>query len=73
VPKFYSAKETINTLSKAGFVKVSQKGSHIKLKGIRDGKLSVVIVPNHKEIPIGTFTSILRQASMTRHEFESYL
>jgi len=73
VPKFYSARDTVNAFVRAGFVKVSQKGSHIKLKGIRDKKLSVVIIPNQKEIPIGTFSSILKQANMTRQEFETYI
>ena len=73
MPKFYSARDTINALIRAGFVKISQKGSHIKLKGIRDKKLSVVIIPNQKEIPIGTFSSVLKQANMTRQEFETYL
>lgn len=73
MPKLYSAKEVLKTLSKAGFVKISQEGSHIKLRGIREGKLHTVIVPNHKEIARGTFSSILNQASMTKSEFESYL
>lgn len=72
MPKLYSGKEIIKALRKAGFTVVSQKGSHIKLKGIREGQLSVVIVPDHKEIARGTFSSILRQAFMTRKEFESY-
>ncbi|NCN06903.1 MAG: type II toxin-antitoxin system HicA family toxin [Candidatus Pacebacteria bacterium] len=40
-------------------MKVSQKGSHIKLRGVRDGKLQTVIVPNHKQIAAGTLSSIL--------------
>lgn len=73
MPKLYSAKNILKALRKAGFEKVSQKGSHIKLRGIRDGKLLTVIVPNHKMIAKGTFGSILRQADMTRVEFESFL
>jgi len=63
----------LHVLKKSGFVIVSQKGSHIKLRGIRDGKLHTVIVPNHKQIAYGTFISILFQASMNKSEFESYL
>lgn len=44
----------------------------MKLKGIRDGKLRTVIVPNHKEVALGTFRSILSQAEMTLDEFESF-
>ena len=73
MPKLYSAREVIRVLSRANFSVVSQKGSHIKLRGIRNKKLQTVIVPNHKEIPKGTFDSILRQADMTRNEFEENL
>lgn len=73
MPKFYSAREVVSALKRAGFEKIGQKGSHIKMRGIREGKLQTVIVPNHKELARGTFSSILSQASLTRAEFESYL
>ena len=73
MPKLYSAREILKALKKAGFAEVSQKGSHIKLRAIREGKLVTVIVPNHKALAQGTFGSILRQAEMTRVEFESFL
>ena len=73
MPKLYSAKVTLHALNRAGFSIVSQKGSHIKLRGVRSGKLQTVIVPNHKEIALGTFSSILNQANLTKQEFESYL
>lgn len=73
MPDLYSAKSVLKALKKAGFEKVSQKGSHIKLRGISEGKILTVIVPNHKTIAKGTFGSILRQADMTKVEFESNL
>ena len=73
MPKLYSAREIIKALKQAGFQIVSQKGSHIKLRGIREGKLQTVIVPNHKEIAKGTFSSILIQANLTKKEFEEYV
>lgn len=73
MPKRYTAKEVLKTLKKLGFTEVSQKGSHIKLKGYKDGKLQIVVVPNHKQIAIGTFSSILRQANLTKLEFENGL
>lgn len=73
MPKLYSAREIVNALRRAGFETVSQKGSHIKLRGIVDGKLQTAIVPNHKEVANGTFKSVLSQASLTKSEFESYL
>ncbi len=73
MPDLYSAKSILKVLSKAGFKKVSQKGSHIKLRGISEGKILTVIVPNHKTVAKGTFSSILRQADMTKAEFDNYL
>jgi len=73
MPKLYSAKQILKALQKVGFVKISQKGSHIKFRGLREGRLLTVIVPDHKAIAKGTFASILRQADMTKSEFESYL
>jgi predicted RNA binding protein YcfA (HicA-like mRNA interferase family) len=72
MPKRYSGKKIIRTLEKAGFYQISQKGSHIKLKGLREGEIRTAVVPDHKEVAIGTFHSILRQAAMTREEFETY-
>lgn len=71
MPKLYSGQEVVKTLRRAGFEIYSQKGSHIKLRGIRHGKLQTAIVPNHKEIAKGTFSSILTQADMTHLEFEN--
>lgn len=57
------------TSFRAGFRVVAQRGSHIRLKGQREGVARVVIVPNHPEIAPGTMQSILRQAGLTREEF----
>lgn len=70
MPKLYSAKELIKRLKRLGFTIVSQKGSHIKLRGLREGKLETAIVPNHKEIALGTLGSILKQANVTKKEID---
>lgn len=59
-------------LEKAGFVKVGQKGSHLKLKH-SDGY--PVIVPMHgsKTIKAGTLKSILRQARLTADQLTQLL
>ena len=69
--KLYSARQVLQALKKADFKIISQKGSHIKLRGIMEGKMQTVIVPNHKEIARGTFSSILNQANLTKKEFEA--
>lgn len=71
--KLYSARIILSALQRAGFTTISQKGSHIKLYKRTEEKVFTVIVPNHKEIAIGTFGSILRQAGMTRKELEKFI
>lgn len=73
MPKLYSARTILSALQRANFTIVSQKGSHIKLYKRQGDKSFTVIVPNHKEIAIGTFTSILKQAGMTRKELEQFI
>ncbi|MDO8498479.1 MAG: type II toxin-antitoxin system HicA family toxin [bacterium] len=73
MPKLYSAKIILLALKRAGFIIISQRGSHIKLHKKQAGKNLTVIVPNHKEIALGTFSSILTQASMTRKELEKFI
>lgn len=73
MPKLYSARVVLKTLQKASFTISSQRGSHIKLVKQSENKTLTVIVPNHKEIAIGTFQSILKQANMTKIQFAKYL
>jgi predicted RNA binding protein YcfA (HicA-like mRNA interferase family) len=46
-----SAAELVSAFQNMGFVKVSQKGSHIKMK---DTTGRTAIIPNHKDIKPGT-------------------
>lgn len=46
-----SGRKLVKALEKAGFQKVSQEGSHIKMKH-PDGR--VAIIPDHKELKKGT-------------------
>ena len=73
MPKLYSGVKIVKALERAGFYKVSQKGSHLKLRGIRFGKLQTVVVPMHKEVARGTIQSILDQAAMTIEELRQHL
>lgn len=61
----------INTLSKLGFEKISQKGSHVKYKNKTTQK--VFIIPLHKEIAKGTLKSILEQADIELEVFLNLL
>jgi len=64
-----SGKRLVRALKRLGFVQVSQRGSHVKLR--RDSR--IVIVPMHSSIATGTLRSILRQAGLTEDELKAAL
>ena len=64
--KLPSSQKIINTLLKNGFVFISQRGSHQKYR--KEDKTVIVPVPR-KEIPIGTFRSIIRQSGLNPDKF----
>jgi predicted RNA binding protein YcfA (HicA-like mRNA interferase family) len=69
VPKLYSSSHIIKVLQSKGFLYISQKGSHVKFRKIGKPTLTVIIPAGRKEIPLGTFKSILRQANLTIKDF----
>lgn len=71
--RLYSGQKIIKALHRTGFYIVSTKGSHVKLRGIRFGKLQTVIVPKHKEVAFGTLQSILKQAAMEIEELKEFI
>ncbi|HEY9301414.1 MAG TPA: type II toxin-antitoxin system HicA family toxin [Phormidium sp.] len=64
-----SYREVKRKLEAAGFVEVSQKGSHVKFAKSTDEGTRTAIVPRYREITIGTIRSILRQAGISADEF----
>ena len=60
-----SGTEVVRTLERLGFIVLRQKGSHIIL---RRGPMGCV-VPNHREIKMGTLSGILKQAGVSVEEF----
>jgi len=64
-----SGAQMVALLVRAGFVRVSQKGSHVKLRaGDR-----TVIVPLHAELAPGTLKSVLRQAGWSTTDLQRAL
>ncbi len=61
-----SGADVARTLERAGFKRVNQRGSHLKLRH-PDGR--TVIVPMHRELARGTLRSIIRQTGVTVEEF----
>jgi len=61
-----SGDEAARALERADFARVSQRGSHLKLR--TDGG-RVVIIPMHRELAAGTLRSIIRQSGLSVDEF----
>lgn len=71
MPKLYSSQEIVKALEREGFVFVSQRGSHVKYRKTDASIIFTVIVPaGRKQIPRGTFRSILRQSGLDESAFK---
>ncbi|KKU57219.1 MAG: hypothetical protein UX81_C0042G0010 [Parcubacteria group bacterium GW2011_GWA2_47_12] len=66
MPKLHSSVEVIRVLERNGFVFISQRGSHMKYGC--NGR-TVIVPANRREIPIGTFRSIVRQSGLSDSYF----
>ncbi len=64
--KLYSSLHLVKVLLNNGFTFVSQKGSHHKY---RKNPKTVIVPHPKKEIPIGTFRSIVRQSGLNKADF----
>jgi predicted RNA binding protein YcfA (HicA-like mRNA interferase family) len=72
VPKLQvlSGQDVCKILSKHGFVKVRQKGSHIFMQK-KVGQTTITVpVPDHAELKIGTLSGIIKQTGLPRALFE---
>ncbi len=63
-------REVKRKLEAAGFEEVSSKGSHIKFAKVTRLGTYTAVVPRHREVPVGTLRSILKQAGISPDEFE---
>jgi len=70
MPKLYSSKQIIKVLEKHNFFYISQKGSHIKYRNRGRPTLTIIVPANRREIPHGTFRSILRQSQLQELDFK---
>jgi len=67
-----SFREIKRRLESAGFVEVSQKGSHVKFARTLDQRTDTAIVPRKHEAPVGTLRSILNQANIDPETWDKY-
>lgn len=59
-----TAKQAIKQLKAAGFLEVSQTGSHLKLFNSETRRTTIVPIHSKKIIPIGTLKAIEKQADV---------
>ncbi len=68
-----SGKECVKILcNKFGFSIVRQRGSHIVLKKETPEGAVGTVVPNHKEIKLGTLKNVLKLAGIEEREFAQH-
>ena len=71
LPTDLSGRDVREALQRAEFKFDRQRGSHMVL--FHEQPHFVVVVPDHKELRIGTLRKVIRDARMTVNEFLSYL
>ena len=60
-----SGAEAIRGFEKMGFQRARQRGSHVVLRRGASG----CVVPNHRELKIGTLAGLLKQAGVSTEQF----
>ncbi len=64
-----NATQLIKILSKQGFVKIRQSGSHVRLEH-SDGRKTSIPVHSGENVRIGLLRKILRDVNISRDEFK---
>ena len=65
-----SGREVCKLLEAEWFTEVRRRGSHIVMQKRSGDTTTTVPVPDHKELKMGTLTSIIRQSGIARSLFE---
>lgn len=64
-----SSREAIRALERLGFEQVRQTGSHVVMKKETEESKIGCVIPMHRELKVGTLSSVLKQAQVTVEEF----
>ena len=67
-----SGRDAVKAFGKLGYAVDRQRGSHIILRQSQPPNRRLVI-PDHKELSIGTLRSLIREAGLTVEEFKKLL
>jgi predicted RNA binding protein YcfA (HicA-like mRNA interferase family) len=68
--RLLSGKDVCRILAEHGFKEVRRRGSHMVMQKTLSNSTITVPVPDHAQLKIGTFQSIIRQSGIDRNEFE---
>ena len=71
MPKPISLRKILKVLKEKGFFFVAQRGSHAKYRRIGNPTRNVTLKVTKKEIPYGTFQSILLQSGLDEDDFRN--
>jgi predicted RNA binding protein YcfA (HicA-like mRNA interferase family) len=71
MPRFpgLSGPDLVRALERLGFQKIRQTGSHVVMRR----KTSGCVVPNHRELKVGTVNGVLKQAGVSAEELKAAL
>jgi predicted RNA binding protein YcfA (HicA-like mRNA interferase family) len=68
-----SGEKAIKAFSNAGFVKVRQRGSHVRLEKIEGNDIIKLTVPLHNPMKKGTLSRLIKDGGLTIDEFVNLL
>jgi predicted RNA binding protein YcfA (HicA-like mRNA interferase family) len=68
-----SGEKVIKAFLNAGFVKVRQRGSHVRLEKIEGNDIIKLTVPLHNPMKKGTLSRLIKDAGLTIDEFVNLL
>ena len=68
-----SGEKAIKAFSNAGFVKVRQRGSHVRLEKIEGNDIIKLTIPLHNPMKKGTLSRLIKDAGLTIDEFVNLL
>jgi len=67
----WSGRKTVRAFERLGWHVARQRGSHIIM--IKEGEITTLSIPDHKEVAKGTLRSLIRAAGITVDEFTGQL
>jgi predicted RNA binding protein YcfA (HicA-like mRNA interferase family) len=68
-----SGRDAVKALGKAGFEPIKRRGKGSHMVVARRDPVTIITIPDHRELDRGTLRSIIRQAGLTVEQFVDLL